>query len=435
MINPAYLSIALLVLSIIGYITEALPAAVIALGSCCLMVILGGMPPDKVFAPFAQDNVLLMAGMLVMGMALSSTGVMTCLARGVGKLFRQKTEHMILALYCCLFLISALINNSSATLCFLPLFLEIIIETRDPEHHYEQKYVQAISVVAHCGGLLTLMGTNANLTASGLLESYGYEGFRFFGLAPFGLAMFVVSLVYIYIYGNRVTRGMRKNPTSELVADFRKNYEKNGPQTARWTRQSTFSLLIILLAAASLSTIKFHGVSRGTIGVSAALLCGITGCLDYKTIIRKLNWKAILTLGGMLGFSKSLASSGGAQIIAESFLGFFGDAVSPRMLLFVFTLCSMLITQFVSNASTVNILIPIAVPMAAEIGVSPLPIAIAITVAASCPFLTPAASYLQTIIMDWGSYKFSDYFRYSWPLTIVGVIVIITLVPLLYPLV
>ncbi len=435
MINPAYLSVFLLALSIVGYVSEILPAAVIALSSCCIMVILGGMSPDVVFAPFAQDSVLLMAGMLVVGITLSATGTMSFFARGTGKLFHQKTEKMILAFYCCLFLTSAFVNNSSATLCFLPLFLEIIIEAKNPEQHYEQKYVQAVSIVAHCGGMLTIMGSSVNLTASALLESYGYEGFSYFTLAPYGLSLFIVSMVYIYLVGNRVARGMRNNPASELVKEFRSNYKQNGARTVHWNRKNVYSLLILFFTALALATAGHHGISRGTIGVSAALLCGITGCLDFKTMVRKLNWKAILTLGGMLGFSKCLASSGGAQIIAEGFLGLFGTNISPRMILCIFTVCAFLMTQFVSNASTAGILIPIAVPAAAAIGVSPLPVAAAIAAAASCAFLTPMASYLQMIVMDWGSYKFADFFKYSWPLAIASIIIIVLLTPLLYPLI
>ncbi|MBE6117213.1 MAG: TRAP transporter large permease subunit [Erysipelotrichaceae bacterium] len=435
MINPAYLSVILLALSIIGYVTEVLPAAAIALSSCCIMVILGGVSPDIVFAPFAQDNVLLMAGMLVVGITLSTTGTMSFFARRVGKMFHQKTEHMILAFYCCLFITSAFINNSSATLCFLPLFLEIIIESKDPEQHYEQKYIQAISIVAHCGGMLTLMGSSVNLTASGLLESYGYEGFSYFTLAPYGLSLFVASIAHIYLFGNRVTHGMRNNPSSDLVLEFRSNYEKNGTQTVHWSRKNVYSLLILFFTALSLATAGHHGISRGTIGVSAALLCGITGCLDFKTMVKKLNWKAILTLGGMLGFSKCLTSSGGAQIIAEGLLGVFGTNISPKVFLCIFTVCTFLMTQFVSNVSTAGILIPIALPAAAAVGVSPLPVAAAITAAASCAFLTPMASYLQVIVMDWGSYKFADFFKYSWPLAIVCILIIVLLTPLLYPLV
>lgn len=431
--NSAILSIVILVVCIFGYIFEVMPPAMIALSSCCFMVIFGGVPAEKAFGAFADDNVLLMVGFLVIGLSLTKSGAMSVFGRKVKRLFRDNTELVILSLYVSVFLMSAFINNSSAVLCFLPLFLEIIINGNNHEKYYEQKYVQAISIVAHAGGLVTLMGSSVNLTGSGLLESFGYEGFSYLTLAPYGLVLFISGILHIYLYGNRVTKKMRdENPRTELVKEFEESYQKDKDENLKFNKQMILSLGILFLTAIALSTTKFHSVTRGTIGVTAAMLCCITGCIEFSEMTKKMKWQAVLTFAGMLGFSKCLTTAGGAQLIAETSLKLFGNMATPVSVLIAFTLISFAMTQFVSNVSTASILIPIAIPMVEVIGGSALGVCVAITVAASCAFMTPMASYVQAMIMDWGSYKFKDYLVYSWPLAIIDLILIIGITLVLF---
>lgn len=56
-----------------------------------------------------------------------------------------------------------------------------------------------------------------------------------------------------------------------------------------------------------------------------------------------------------------------------------------------------------------------------------------ITLSASCSFLTPMASHVQALIMDWGSYQIIDYIKYSGPAVILMLITIIILTPVFYP--
>ena len=86
-----------------------------------------------------------------------------------------------------------------------------------------------------------------------------------------------------------------------------------------------------------------------------------------------------------------------------------------------------------SNTATIGIMIPIAIPMAESLGIDLTPLVLGITVCASFSFVTPMASPTQVLVMNWGSYSFIDYVKYSGPITLILDIAGMLLIPLFYP--
>lgn len=64
--------------------------------------------------------------------------------------------------------------------------------------------------------------------------------------------------------------------------------------------------------------------------------------------------------------------------------------------------------QVISNTATALIILPISVVAATQMGISPEPVLIAVGVAAAASFLTPMATPTNLMVMEPGSYKFTD---------------------------
>lgn len=431
--ESGYIAIIIVLCAFLCYLTEALPAAVIAVGSVCAMVICKAAPPAEAWSAFGGDSVLLMGGMLAVGASLFSTGAIGRFADAVNRVSKENTDVSIFIMLVTAFFLSAVLNNTTVVVLFLPLILGMIIQA-DSEKYYEQKYIQALSLMANIGGLLTLVGSGVNVTASGLLEAAGYEGFGFFQFTKIALVLFVISVIYIYTLGNRIAARM-KGGRSKLVEEFITEY-KNQPHKEKAAfdkRRAVTSLTIMILMTVALLTKDIHRISTGTIGVTAGLLCVITKSISFEELMRKINWSTLLMLGGTIGCATCLSVSGGGEIMARALLGLLGEGFSPRAALAVFCVISAIITQFISNTGTVGILIPVCIPVAASLGISPEPFIMGITLSASCSFLTPMASHVQALIMDWGSYQIVDYIKYSGPVIIMMLAAIIILTPVFYP--
>jgi di/tricarboxylate transporter len=97
--------------------------------------------------------------------------------------------------------------------------------------------------------------------------------------------------------------------------------------------------------------------------------------------------------------------------------------------LFVLT---AILGQIISNTATALIIIPIAIAAAKEIGVSPRPVLMSVSVAAAAAFLTPVATPVNLMVMGPGGYRFGDYWKLGLPLLIWFFVVATFLVPMFW---
>ncbi|MDE0545062.1 SLC13 family permease [Microbacterium sp. C7(2022)] len=77
---------------------------------------------------------------------------------------------------------------------------------------------------------------------------------------------------------------------------------------------------------------------------------------------------------------------------------------------------------------------PIAITAATELGASALPFAMIIALAASCAFMTPVSSPVNTLVVEPGRYRFGDFVKVGVPFTLVVLVVSVVLVPIVLPL-
>jgi di/tricarboxylate transporter len=76
---------------------------------------------------------------------------------------------------------------------------------------------------------------------------------------------------------------------------------------------------------------------------------------------------------------------------------------------------------------------PIALHSALQVGVNPVPFLFAVTVGASMCFASPFSTPPNALVMPAGQYTFMDYVKVGLPLQIIMGVVMVLLLPLLFP--
>ena len=165
----------------------------------------------------------------------------------------------------------------------------------------------------------------------------------------------------------------------------------------------------------------------------ACLLLGIFRCIDMPSAYRAIHWPTILLIVGMLPFAAALEQTGGVDLVVDGLLGVLGDA-GPQVLLGGIFVLTAVIGLFVSNTATAVLMAPIAISTAVHLGVSPLPFAMIVALAASSAFMTPVSSPVNTLVVEPGRYRFGDFVKVGAPFTVIVLIVSVLLVPVLMPL-
>jgi len=191
-----------------------------------------------------------------------------------------------------------------------------------------------------------------------------------------------------------------------------------------------FTAMGIFLGALIISSVGILPVQVAFL--TAVLLMIVTKVISLSDAYESVNWPIIILLGAMIPVGEALETTGGAQRIAGMLL-YISQSFSPAMLL-AFTLVStMFLSDLVNNAAAVVLMAPIGISVAQGIGVSVDPFLMAISIGASCAFLTPIGHQSNTLVMGPGGYKFGDYWRMGLLLEIIIVIVAIPLVMHFWP--
>ena len=109
-------------------------------------------------------------------------------------------------------------------------------------------------------------------------------------------------------------------------------------------------------------------------------------------------------------------------------------AFSPGMMVALLMVLTMSITNLISSSATAVLMGPIALSLAASMGVSPDPLLMSVSVAASSAFLTPIGHQSNILVMGPGGYKFRDYWRLGLPLSILVLLIGAPLILYIWPL-
>jgi len=146
-----------------------------------------------------------------------------------------------------------------------------------------------------------------------------------------------------------------------------------------------------------------------------------------------IDWRTVFLVGGMLSLGMAMENTGTAQYLADLLLGTLGR-FGPYGLLAGIYLLSALITQPMSNAAAIVLIVPIAVDTALSINVNYLTFTMAVVIGAATSFITPVGHKANVLVFGPGGYRFLDYTRVGIPLTIALFIVSMIFLPILWPL-
>lgn len=191
------------------------------------------------------------------------------------------------------------------------------------------------------------------------------------------------------------------------------------------------ALILILMIA--MMVFDFIPVAPVTAVLLAATLMILSGCFkSVESAYKTINWESLILIAAMMPMSTALEKTGASAFISHSLVDAFGS-LSPVLLLAGVYFTTSLMTMFISNTACAVLMAPIAMSAAAEMGISPYPLLFAVTVAASMCFASPFSTPPNALVMKAGRYTFSDYIKVGLPLQLLMGVVMVLVLPLIFP--
>ncbi|OOF57736.1 SLC13 family permease [Rodentibacter myodis] len=218
---------------------------------------------------------------------------------------------------------------------------------------------------------------------------------------------------------------MRSRTKDFVVLNYPKEIERVAPAQS----QAPQALISVLVMVALMVSGIVPNVIAALIG---CLMLGYFRCVDAKSAYDAIHWPSLILIIGMMPFATALQKTGGIQLAVEAMLQLVGDWGMYLVLMMLFSFCAV-VGLFISNTATAILVAPIAISLAQQLNVSPIPFAMVVAIAASAAFMTPVSSPVNTMVLGPGGYKFSDFLKIGVPFTLIVMLVSVFLIPLFFP--
>lgn len=190
-----------------------------------------------------------------------------------------------------------------------------------------------------------------------------------------------------------------------------------------WLTLSSFSIAIFFVILGMLSITKAMLIE--------VLFLLATHSISLKNIKNHFPIRIILTVALMIGLGTALTSTGTANWIAHLFVQNLQPFGVLPILIFLY-LFTNIMTQFITNNAAAVMILPIALDLASELHVAPIVFILIVVIASSASFLTPLGYQTNMIIYGPGGYRFHDFIKVGFPLTLLVMISTISMVSIIW---
>lgn len=167
-----------------------------------------------------------------------------------------------------------------------------------------------------------------------------------------------------------------------------------------------------------------------TLGVLAVM---ISGTLPLRLVYTAIDWPVVVLLAALIPVAGAMQATGAADLLAQGLVGGLARG-NPVAALGVVLVVTMFLSDVMNNAATAAVMSPIALGIAATLGVGADGFLMAVAIGASCAFLTPIGHQNNTLILGPGGFRFGDYWKLGLILEVLIVAISVPMILLVWPL-
>lgn len=163
----------------------------------------------------------------------------------------------------------------------------------------------------------------------------------------------------------------------------------------------------------------------------AAILLVVTRCISLSEARSSVQWPVLVVIGASISLGLACQKTGIAEATALFSIDLFqGSTYGSLIALFI---VGAVLTALISNIAAAVLLFPVIESTANQLGVSVLPFAVTLMVAASVSLATPIGYQTNLMVYGPGNYRYMDFLKMGGPLTIMIGLLTVILVPFIWP--
>lgn len=422
-IDTSVTGIIIFIACIVLFISNALPASLVAMTGCVFMVALNVASFESVFGQFACNTVALLIGAMIVSSAMDESGVTKWFGHKIYHIAGKNEKKFLLACVIGAASISAFTSNLTTTLLFIP-----IVSSYCTEHKLDvRKMLLPVAISSQVGGSCTLIGSAPQMVANAFLDSNYNKTFAFFDFGKVGVLLVAAFVLYVSTFG------WRFNQRNTEMASFIERPQYNTAQGIYHVQKKLNAVIVSVVFLAMVILFYLEPIPVGLTAIAGATVCVATGCIKSRKISDCVSWNAVVRLGGCLGLMNGVTQSGGIDLAADAIENLLGNNISPYLMFLILVCITTLFSQVLANSTAMMLFLPFALSFCQSRGLNHETFAMGLTLASSVAISSPLSSTSLMIVSE-KYYQFRDVVKYGALYNVIAVIIIVVAVPFFFPM-
>ncbi len=413
----AYQALIIFIFANFLWITNVIPLAITSLMVMGLLATFRVLPDEKIFSFFGNKALFFIIGAFIISAGISTSGLNKRIAYYVLSKFGDKPHKLVLSIFFLSAFLSHVMPEHAVAAMLFPILMSISTKLGLDSKSVLGKYMFfALAWGSVLGGVVTFLGGARNPLAIGILEettgqSIGFLEWMVAVAPPIYLIMGMVSF-YLIKKVNASTRD------TEVLKEM---FAESGERLSKINLKEIKALIILV---GTIYMWIFQGKHFGIANVAliSAALFFVLNVIDWEDAKKEINWGAIFMYGGAIALGKALEETGLLEFINQNYISNINFTLLGFILI-IFTI-SVFLTEGVSNAAVVVILLPVVIKTTIAMGLPPSLAVYLVALPSGLAFMFPMSSPPNAIAFSSGYIKSSDTLKTGFALNIICIAVV-----------
>jgi sodium-dependent dicarboxylate transporter 2/3/5 len=384
------------------WVSQLLPMPVTGLFALVAPSLLGVVTLPKAFSFFGSEPIFFIMGVFILATALYASGLSTRLALLLLKSGSKSPRRLVFQVMLTAGLLSFIMSEHAVAAMMFPLVVIISrrLNTSPQGVAYSRILFLAMAWGCVIGGIATMLGGARVPLAVGLLQEAGYGTITF---VEWSVAMFPIVLALFTFCYFLLTRFYPIEISTVAEADAVIDQQIRDCGRPLMEEKFLGGLLLATIAAWIFWSSR---LSMAAISILSVVLLFMFRVVPWRQIQEKMEWGVILMYGGAIAMSSILNSTDAGEWFTRRFV--VPHLSSPWTLVIILSLVTMALTEALSNAAVVAIVVPLGMSIAREFGLDPKIVVYAVASASSMNYVLPMSTPAVAIAYASGYLKIHE---------------------------
>lgn len=410
------------------WVTQMLPLSITGLLALALPPLVGILPPKETFSFFGNDTVFFILGVFILAAAMMKSGLSTRVAIKLLKGAGSSPRKLLFQIMICSTLLSFVMSEHAVAAMMFPIVLQISRALEFVPYGGSYGRLMFLSMAWGCivGGIATLLGSGRAPLSVGILSQMTGEKISFLqwtlSTLPVVVLMFVSAYFMITHYFSIDVASVES--ANKILQEQAKKQGK--PSETEW-----FITIIFMLTI--LCWMKWgESVGMAAISILSVVALFVFRAVKWKDLEQYVNWGVFLMYGGAIGLSSVLDKTGAGKWMAEQVIS--GVGGNPIAVVIFFTLGALALTEAISNSAVVAVMTPVAISVAAPLGLDPKGLTLLIALASGLGNALPMSTPAMAIAFSSGYFRLKDTILPALMMSIASILALLLASRLWWPL-